>query len=707
MAQVVQAKCPHCKNVLRIPAEWADKPMRCKHCQKTFQGKAKPKPTPASVQTAEPVAALTNGHVAAAPVAVARRPSGNDFSFDAYDDEPIRPKVGARKKKGSGMFVAFLLLFLLGAAGAGGFFAYRHFNPENNLEDPENNLVAQNGNSNNENSPPKKGNGNNTQKKKTPSGLSKGAFPRRALLISISNYLFLNTVDYGSNSEQGYPGSSTGVLRDQLQRPPMNFPATQITEMSDAAKSSHPVQKATIETSIQDFLESSRAQDRVVLFFSGHGTEIEKEAYLIPIEGRKSDPESLVSLKWVYEQLAKCKARQKIFILDVNRFPPGRGFELPGAGGDEGEMGEVFDEALKNPPPGVQVWSACVKGQRSIEFEKGSIFMQSLCKVLKEGGGMTGISAPTDPIPVAALVPKVNQRLKQLLEGMKDMAQESRLTGHEAETGAPYDPDESAPAQLTLKPPPPPKEGAASLATVNSILNELKLVPRVRESRTGEDRLLDAGNLPPFPAKALADFKGENEPRMADLRGQYEKDPDAFGKIFPVRRAVFDAIKALEDSHRLELRETQFGPINDQIKEGVLNEQKKPGRVISKMGEALDALATLGDEREKEKSKRWLAHLDFTTARLQARLIYLYEYSFVLGQIRSDSLPSLEPGQNGWRIAASKKISVTEASVKKMAKETAKAWKTIQDEYQDTPWAIMAHRESLVGLGLEWRSKAD
>ena len=41
MTQVVQARCPHCQNVLRIPQEWLTQPMRCKHCKNTFQAKSR------------------------------------------------------------------------------------------------------------------------------------------------------------------------------------------------------------------------------------------------------------------------------------------------------------------------------------------------------------------------------------------------------------------------------------------------------------------------------------------------------------------------------------------------------------------------------------------------------------------------------------------------------------------------------------------
>ena len=36
---IVQARCPFCKNMLRIPADWLERPMRCKHCKNIFQAK--------------------------------------------------------------------------------------------------------------------------------------------------------------------------------------------------------------------------------------------------------------------------------------------------------------------------------------------------------------------------------------------------------------------------------------------------------------------------------------------------------------------------------------------------------------------------------------------------------------------------------------------------------------------------------------------
>src|SRR5438094_6646101 len=68
MSPIVQAKCPGCHQLLRIPADWLQQPMRCKHCGVTFR--AQPKPVPAAVVPPNPLsagAAAATGLVGASP----------------------------------------------------------------------------------------------------------------------------------------------------------------------------------------------------------------------------------------------------------------------------------------------------------------------------------------------------------------------------------------------------------------------------------------------------------------------------------------------------------------------------------------------------------------------------------------------------------------------------------------------------------------
>ena len=64
MSGIVQATCPGCKNILRIPADWTDKPIRCKHCGLVMQSK---KPQATLAAAAPPAAARNKTPVAAAP----------------------------------------------------------------------------------------------------------------------------------------------------------------------------------------------------------------------------------------------------------------------------------------------------------------------------------------------------------------------------------------------------------------------------------------------------------------------------------------------------------------------------------------------------------------------------------------------------------------------------------------------------------------
>ena len=683
MSTVVQANCPHCRRAIRVPSVWLDRTMRCKFCKNVFQGQG--------------------DGTAVAAGAPAPRTAGDPFSFDddSHHDTPLSiasPHAGKKRSSAPVLLIAGLVLAvgLVGVLGVG-VVAWRLLGGGGGAELIEDGgPVADN--------PPDKG---SKPAVAVPVGRDAGGFPRRALLISVNNYLMFNTLHYGSKRDTSYPGSSTRVLMDQLQRPPMYMPEKQVVELSDSAeaKTPHPTQKAVIETTIKDFCETCRPQDRVLLVFAGHACDIEKDSYLIPIEGVKDDPATLIPLKWVYDQLAACKAQQKILVLDVFRYSPSRGFELPGAGeGEKGEMGEVFDENLKTPPAGVQVWSSCVKGQASIEGENGSFFFQALNHALQQRGG-TGISDAKDPLPIDDLVARVNKRLKELAAAEK-MEQTSRLTGT-APAEVPYDPQEPAAAPIALKPPPAPPGGSAGHAQVDRILDEIKLLPPVRETRAGETSLLKAANLPPFKADVLKEYRADEYKLITDAVARYQKDPDQYAKQYPLRAAVFDAVKALEESNKVKTRESLLGPITPQKKAEILKEQQDPGLMIFELEKVLGLMTALEEEREKEKSKRWQANFDYARARLQSRLVYLFESSYVLAQIRAESLPDLGPGQTGWRIGSRKKIQVNESKAKQYAKDVSKAWKKIDEEYPDTPWALLAKRENLIALGLEWRAKSD
>src|SRR5262249_34385046 len=133
-------------------------------------------------------------------------------------------------------------------------------------------------------------------------------FPRRALIISVHNYLYANPVHYGTLG----PGAHNMInLREKLaQDNGFKIPIPQIALLSDGAseKDARAPMRPVIEKTLTSFLETSRPQDRILVFFIGRGVEMKGEAYLVPIEGELDNPATLIPLKWFYDQLAACKA---------------------------------------------------------------------------------------------------------------------------------------------------------------------------------------------------------------------------------------------------------------------------------------------------------------------------------------------------------------------------------------------------------------
>ncbi|MBI2804624.1 MAG: caspase family protein [Planctomycetes bacterium] len=773
MSQVVQARCPHCKNVLRIPSAWLTQAMRCKHCQKTFQAKSaadaksaqmpvavtKPANLAAAIAPAAPVAALRPAPVAVAIApapSYAPPPSDNLFGFDLQEPAEPLPESNFRRRRNKGMLLLVtMMLFLLTLGGAGaGFVIYKAMNTGPGKDaNPSAEGADKSGDAKpavvtikkkekqfvsadkvappvtddgpKQVTPPPKKKPRKELKKKitkkdpgvTPKKkfFASDPFPRRALLITVNNYLMFSTVQYGDDQDSvknGYPGSSTAVLRDRLTRPPMNFPATQVYELSDGvplySKTARPhsTQKSVLETTIQDFLDTSRDQDRILIVFAGHGAHIDGASYLVPIDGNMRRPESLLPLKWVYDKLAKCRAQQKVLVLDVFRYSPSRGFELPSPGeGEKGTMPEGFDKDLLNPPPGVQVWSSCVKDQCAVELERGSAFMQALCHALQGSLEMTGISVPTEPLPIESLVGKVNKRLQELVAVEKE-TQTSRLTGKPSATEIAFNREEPLPPRFDLKPPTAGGAKAAPSAFVSSLLDELSIIPVVRQTRVGDKNLLRADNFS-FPADKLMAYKADGYQNLTELEKKYTDNPEAFAKDFPLRAAYFDALDALRKSAKLKMREILASPIDPKRKAAFLLEQDPIGRSIFDLKTALASINDAAEKRKMENSMRWQANFDYIQARLQSRLVYLFEYSYKLGQIRADALPELGPGQTGWRIGTNRKITVTEPEARAYVKDIKKLWKRIQDQYPDTPWDVLAQRESMISLGLSWRPKSD
>jgi Caspase domain len=790
MTGVVQATCPACKKVLRIPSDWVNQPIRCKHCRAMIQARPtgptnRPTPPPPShtvrpavpprrgavvppppipvappgamtavpppipipvaqtpLPVPTPVAVPVPGVHRGPPVAmpVAGMPAAEPSSlFVGIEEGPSRPS--RRRRRGRGAMTGLLIgLALLGIAAGSVWALWPEIAP---LFDKKTQVAKKDTEKaapvtpkkkpvstpkGTDPKPPVSGPGKTPDRKppekpidpkppqpdptkppKKPNEKpppSSGVFPRRALIISIHNYLYANPIHFGDPGSPRSPGRNFHTLLGRLPRQnSFHISPAQIAHLSDAAQPPNPPVKSVIEQTLTGFLKQSRGQDHLLIYFAGHGVEIDGEAYLVPIEGELGVASTLIPLKWVYKQLEDCKARQKVLIIDVCRHNTSRGSERPA----EGPMSPKFDLALKNPPKGVQVWTACIENQQSYEFEdirlNNGLFLDAFYEAVDHG--VQGvIQRPDAPFPLEQMVTSVNQHLKEYLDPLK-LTQTSRLSGTLPDNGAPYDPNEplsASPVVAKLD----AGKGLAESRLVQGILRELN-VPPVKKSQ--EEGLLRYESMPPFLTKALDTYPVDNTP--TPLREAIEKaqamlwalsanNPPADLTAAVQKIKSSGELKSNLNGLREEFRAPGGGRAEMQFKKLVEDEGRKVASMIRLLDESLAALTSAGKMRD-QASKRWQANYDFILARLENQLAYVYEYSSMLGQMRKEFPPRDPAVQNGWRLGSTERLR-GDSTGRKLARDAKRLLDKIVEQNAGTPWEVLAKREKLTALGLEWKA---
>jgi hypothetical protein len=537
--------------------------------------------------------------------------------------------------------------------------------------------------------------------KPTPPPAAPVIFPRRALLVAISDYLYANRVSAGTAFDNAQsPDSSDRASSDRSVHgvfkrlcDALQVPEAQRLELSDSAPagSARPPIKTVIQGTVEDFLDSCRSQDRVLLLFIGHAVTLDNEAYLVPIEGELAMKETLIPFAWLYGRLAACKARQKVLVIDVCRYDPSRGLERP----DGGAMSAVLDAALKNPPTGVQVWSACITGEHSYEgyldlpngdVARAGFFLDALYSAVgpyRKNKVELGQQHPQDALPLDALAKTIDPIVQKEVRNLYRAQETPRVAGHEG-PGPAYNPAEAPAPRPVIRMPPPPPGGAADHALVESILNEINSFPPVGLNSEGTERL-HPDALPPFAANVLDAYRDN-------------------GKRTPFREAVKKAMALLREPRMTKAFEERFtGKGGDaKIKAAILARQREPAIIQGDLEEALAELEEAGNSRDREPSRRWQADYDFVLARLEARIAYVHEYNYMLALIRKDALPPREPIHTGWRLASREKLQ-SDTDARKRAADARKTLLRLAREHRGTPWEIVARREALTALGLEWK----
>jgi uncharacterized caspase-like protein/ribosomal protein S27E len=521
-----------------------------------------------------------------------------------------------------------------------------------------------------------------------------GAYPRRALLIGAKNYLYANPLNPGYVGQAGDP-LGTHELRRALTTA-MNFQGNQVAEFSDMAEMEPcaPL-KTVMEDNIVQFLKDSRPQDRVLLVFVGHVVEVEEKGYLVPIDGDIQRVETLVPLEWLYGELGKCKARQKLVIMDVAHLDPEQGV----ARVTGGRLGDKLEEQLSKPPEGVQVWVSCAAGQQSYEFassgHNGSVFMYflvTLCNEMTNPGRRKALEeklpglreAPEASLPLAVLAAEVNRETTEYVKMRWKADQTPRLFGSEPPPRPELDPTANDPTPVPVAVKMTQSiEPAADPKLIDSIIAELKLAD-------DQYRKIDGKSLPHLSAKNLEAYQADYT-SMEEFKVSLEKHP--------LRMATLEASELLSKHDRSFRMGFVYPGDEGRFKTDLFNEQEAPAVIERELKSGLAKLEEAGMmHRDKEPSKRWQAHYDYILARYLAKMAWTREYNLVLGLMRKETPPRDKPESTGWRLVPQEKLQ--QKDTRDLDKRRKVVVERILADFPGTPWEFLARREAHMVLGL-------
>ena len=266
MAETIKTRCPNCATILRVPAQIQGDTLRCSKCQTLIRIKKDQSPVNAPVPAPR------------APVLAPPPPP-----------PPILDTPPRRSPAPSGLYLTVGLVFvgILLFAGVLGLIFWSS----------KGDIPILGGGDGVEN---KEGGAKGKLKGKQAQGKQGGAFARRALILSVHNYLYANPVAaHGGNNSQ-----SVAQLPDVLSKGRLNFPKEQILWVSDRnGQAPQPLLKPVLEKTLESFLGQSRPQDRILVAFIGHAVMLEKKAYLVPLEVNIEEAQTLVPLETVVEKL--------------------------------------------------------------------------------------------------------------------------------------------------------------------------------------------------------------------------------------------------------------------------------------------------------------------------------------------------------------------------------------------------------------------
>jgi hypothetical protein len=504
--------------------------------------------------------------------------------------------------------------------------------------------------------------------------------PRRLLFVQISDYAYLNPLTHAA------PGGPDRT-RDAATRfaaalhVPTHKDNDQLFVLSDTdgPDSTLPT-KGAIEKTLTKFAETSRAQDRVVVYIGAHAVAKDAKAFIVPIDGDTDSPETLVPVADVYARLGKLPCAQKVVIWDVCRRNP----ERARGRRDTGPMTPELFAALAAPPKGVQAVVSCSPGEHSLEYFTpvgpagvfaGSAYLDALRQAAEDD---RTDAKPGAPIPLDALHAEAAKHIDALAK-LKGAKQTPAVRGAAPKDTAVFDPKAPAAKRFEL-----PAIPAAS-AEAKAVFAELALPPVV-----GDDGIL---TRLPLPADALKGYAPDVS--TEDIFKDVDK--------YPLRVTTLRALQAVRDVWPPERKGLGVLPaaLTDAAKKPLADAQEPLAKALVRLELEVSELEALEPRRAKEP-KRWQAHYDFALAELRLRTVLLSEFNRALGNARTETLPELDGGR-GWRLVPSEKIGGRK-DVRQMYDLAVEGFGRLMADHKGTPWAALAQRSRATLPGARWEA---
>jgi formylglycine-generating enzyme required for sulfatase activity len=179
------------------------------------------------------------------------------------------------------------------------------------------------------------------------------------VLIGVDHYANAKPLQYAVADQQ--------ALRDEFVSSGLD--ERQVTLLRDKAENTRYLPfKSNIEQQIKAACELAERGDLVLIVFSGHGRHIGRQSYICPTDGRLDDPDTMVALEWIYDQLKASKADLRMLIVDACRdIDPFLAGRRGGSEPDRKDEMRAFVTSNERLPDGLIQLHSCSEGEKANE----------------------------------------------------------------------------------------------------------------------------------------------------------------------------------------------------------------------------------------------------------------------------------------------------------------------------------------------------